>query len=100
MACTCYDERPEHEAANDLPHRPFCSICRDVVRVDIEVPCHIWRASLGRQFWNTYVCAGCFARHADERGVNWAPHAKFTAWSQYDDAHLKQQAKARLTEGK
>jgi hypothetical protein len=93
MTCTCYEPPSEAELEARKPHRPFCAICQDVVRVDIDVPCEVWRAALHRQHWNTYVCAGCFAKQADERGVDWAEHAKFRGWSRLaEDRHVRRAA--------
>jgi hypothetical protein len=79
MNCTCYD--PDLPQAPRKAHRGFCSICNDVIRVDLNVPCEIWRAALHHSQWNTYVCVRCFTAAADERGVEWCKDIQFSPLS-------------------
>lgn len=74
------------------PHRPFCGICNEVIRVDYHVPDEVWELSLHRSHRNGYVCLDCFTRNADERGVEWSDNIKFYPISQLKDMTLKKGA--------
>lgn len=68
------------------PHRPFCSICNEVVRVDISVTDEVWELALHVSQRSGYVCVACFTRNADERGVDWGNSIKFIPLSQYRES--------------
>lgn len=52
-------------------HREICHLCHEVSRVGFHVPDDIWQAAMHKSDWNNIVCLSCFARLADERGVEW-----------------------------
>ena len=72
------------------PHRPFCHICNNVVRVDYWVPNEVWELAIHHSDQRTYICLECFTRNADERGVEWTKDIEFYPRSQLQDTGLKE----------
>lgn len=65
----------EHELGLKEPeriaHRQFCSMCHGACVVDFAVPTEVWQAAVHRRWWNDKLCLWCFARHADEKLIEW-----------------------------
>ena len=72
------------------PHRPFCHICNDVIRVDYHVPNDVWELALHISHRGGYICLNCFTKNADERGVEWSDDIEFYPQSQLKDMQLKE----------
>jgi len=64
------------------PHRQFCSICHEVLRIDFFVPDDVWELATHVSQRNNIICLRCFTRMADGRGVEWDRDIKFypTSW--------------------
>lgn len=53
--------------------RARCQCCSGVIVVDFRVPDEVWEAVVHPQFHHSYLCINCFASHADEKRIDWAP---------------------------
>ena len=62
---------------NRKPHREICSLCHEVSRIGFLVPDEVWKLAVHVSQWNDIICLRCFARLADERGVEWDKDIKF-----------------------
>jgi len=58
-------------------YREICSLCHEVSRVGFWVPDEIWWASVHISQRNNIICLRCFARLADEKGVEWDKEIEF-----------------------
>lgn len=64
------------------PHRQFCALCHEVVRVSFHVPNEVWELAVHASQRNAIMCLRCFTRMADERGVKWDEGITFYPVSQ------------------
>jgi len=62
---------------NRKPHREICSLCHEVSRISFLVPDEVWKLAVHASQQNDIICLRCFARLADERGVEWDKDIKF-----------------------
>jgi len=48
------------------PHRPFCGICSEVIRLDFVATDEAWELSLHINDRAGYVCISCFSKEMSE----------------------------------
>ena len=72
-------------------HREICSLCHEVSRVSFKVSDSVWSQSVHISQINDLLCLRCFARLADERGVEWDKDIQFYPVSQINSIKERMQ---------
>jgi hypothetical protein len=82
-----------------VPTRPRCTLCGDVIVVDLHADNDLWEAVMRDRFGPGYACVNCFASRADEKGIDWAPHVRLIPLSLAAQIRLQKDVAATLANG-
>lgn len=68
------------------PHREYCGLCGDIIRVGLIVPDDIWERVVHHSRLHDIHCIQCFTRRADEQQIEWDADIRFyaTSWVSHE----------------